>query len=90
MASGVITNPKAYEDWTQSNPLRKWMRDNHVSIMDAAARMEVSISIIQLWSKGVHVPDEESMIKISALMDVDPKTVRRLWRVWMSKRPGAA
>ncbi len=88
MASGVITDKAAYTEWLKGCPLRKWMSINHVSILDAASRMGVSISIIQLWSKGVHFPSDDSLDKIAALMEVKPQSVKRAWRAWFAKRPG--
>lgn len=90
MAKGVIVDQEAYRKWVDANPLRKWMRTNHVAIMDAASRMGVSISIIQLWSRGAHTPSPESMAKIAALTETDPKALSRSWKTWLGKRPGAS
>lgn len=72
------------ETWHEKNPLRKWRHKNKMSIMATASQLRVSMTIVQLWENGVHVPSPENMDKIKVL--VGP-TVERNWKTWIKARP---
>jgi len=81
----VPTSVKADQaTWHEKNPLRKWRHKQGMSIMATASQLRVSMTIVQLWENGVHVPSPENMAKIAAL--VGP-TVERNWKSWIKARP---
>lgn len=73
-----------FREWVDRNPLRAWRRKNGVAIMDAASQMGVSMTIIQLWEKGVHVPSADNFDRLEALVG---STVARDWSKWFNAKP---
>lgn len=75
---------RQFKDWVNENPLRVWRQHGEVSIMETASRLGVSMTLIQLWERGVHVPSEMNMTKLISLLG--PGTVER-WSEWYNRRP---
>jgi DNA-binding transcriptional regulator YiaG len=81
----VSTTVKAEQlAWHEKNPLRKWRRENDMPIMATASQLRVSMTIVQLWENGVHVPSPENMAKIVGLIG---PTAERRWKTWLKARP---
>ena len=76
-----------FHAWIEHNPLRVWRKENRVAIMDAASRLGVSMTIIQLWEKGVHIPSDENLTRLEAL--VGDRTVQD-WSDWYNAKPQLA
>lgn len=83
-AAGV--DRKVFKAWVNECPLRVWRIDNEVPIMQAASNLGVSMTLIQLWERGVHVPSGDNMRK---LVDLLGPTTGKRWAQWMNNRPMA-
>ena len=76
---------RAFDQWVAQNPLRAWRKANGVSIMEAAARLGASMTSVQLWEKGVNVPNDGNFAKIAVL--VRAAGVKRRWADWYNRKP---
>jgi transcriptional regulator with XRE-family HTH domain len=81
----ALSDP-TFKQWVDQCPLRRWRYSfsPHVSIMEAAARLGVSMTLIQLWERGVHIPSGENMCRLQELIGTD--TVAE-WAEWFHTRP---
>lgn len=81
----TATKPKTpWETWWNANPLRAWRKANGVAIMDAASSMGVSMTIVQLWEKGVHIPSDANFDRIDALVG---RSTAKKWSDWYNAKP---
>lgn len=78
------TTATSYDAWVESNPLRTWRKAHDWSIMRLASQLRVSMTIIQLWEKGVHLPSDANIAAIERLCGAE--TVAR-WAAWWNERP---
>lgn len=73
------------DTWVESNPLRVWRKKNRMGVMQTATALGVSMTIIQLWERGTHIPSDENFDKLVALIG---KRIVRDWSNWYSSKPG--
>lgn len=78
---------QALKEWVEANPLRRFRKENGITMMQAASMMGVGMSSVQLWEKGAQRPGEESLKKIGTLVR-DPK-ISETWQQWYAARPGS-
>ena len=74
---------EAHKEWVESNPLRRWRKDNRISIQAASGMLHVSLSTIQLWEAGTE-PNEQNMEKLTRVLG--PNTPKR-WVKWLESNP---
>ena len=75
---------RAFKRWMNDCPLRHWRDENDVTIMHAASVLGVSMTLIQLWERGVHLPNPDNMRKLETL--IGPGTAHR-WADWNNDKP---
>lgn len=73
-----------FAEWMEENPLRRWRYENGCGVMETAARLGVSMTVIQLWERGVHVPRAYNLERIANL--VGEGTIEA-WNDWIERRP---
>ena len=74
---------EAHKQWIEQNPLRRWRKDNRISIQAASGMLHVSLSTIQLWEAGTE-PNEQNMEKLTRVLG--PNAPRR-WKAWLEANP---
>lgn len=79
---------KTWNQWIDQCPIRRYRQDQDppMSVMMAATFFGVSMTLIQLWERGVHVPSEQNMRK---LVDVLGPDTPKQWADWYNRRPQA-
>ena len=75
---------REFKRWMNGCPLRLWREEQDVTIMHAASLLGVSMTLIQLWERGVHLPNPDNMRKLETL--VGPGTPGR-WADWINNKP---
>lgn len=80
----AATTKDDFQVWVDQNPLRVWRAETGWSIMRTATTLGVSMTIIQLWEKGVHVPSEDNLARLQRLMG---DSAIRDWSNWYSSKP---
>ena len=71
--------------WVDKCPLRVWRHARSISILRAAATLDVTTTTIQQWERGAVAPTEDNMTRLAALLD-DEKLAAR-WARWRARRP---
>jgi len=72
--------------WIEGNPLRKYRKEQGLSIMAIASMLGVGMSTVQTWESGAHWPKEENFDHMSSLMG--KTNVEQSWSKWLKSRPG--
>lgn len=75
----------AFELWMEANPLRVWRHESGTSILATASKIKASMTSVQMWERGVHVPGAGHMANIAAVMN-DPE-VHGKWTQWKNRQP---
>lgn len=72
--------------WVDENPLRAWRhaQPKRVSILEAAERIGVGMSMVQMYERGVHKPGQKSADRLAKLLGDDWS---KRWDVWLANRP---
>lgn len=76
----------ARKNWIDANPLRAW-RHAHtpkLTILEAAGRIGVGSSMVQMYERGVHKPGPDRGPAIAALLGTDWST---RWDDWLAAEP---
>lgn len=73
----------SFSEWMERNPLRSWRKASGTSIMEAASRLGVSMTTIQLWERGVNVPTDENLQSLQGLIGDDAMR----WADWWNGKP---
>lgn len=78
-------------NWVNENPLRRWRTDQKpkVSMMDAAAKVGVSMMSVQLWENGGMTPAPENMHRIAEIIGTSVDRLTEAWQGWRDGRPQA-
>lgn len=86
MAQVPQAHRKAFRTWREECPLRKWRKSHEppITIVDAASMLGVSMTLIQLWEKGVHYPSPENMTKLVSILGAKTPGV---WASWLNQKP---
>lgn len=77
---------QARKEWVQRNPIRAW-RYSHtprLSLLDAADRIGVGMSMIQMYERGVHRPTGARADNLAALIGDD---WAQQWDQWLAAKP---
>ena len=77
-----------YDEWKESNPLRKYRKENGISQSQLSLEINVSTATIQYWESGSMIPNPFNLEKISVLIK-EPDIVKA-WSDWYDKRPRLA
>jgi len=69
----------------ETNPLRLIRKARKWSMMDAAARLQVSFTTINVWENGGSTPNAGNMMRIGQLATppVNDKEIQRRWDAWI-------
>lgn len=86
MAS-TMTHKDKIRAWVEENPLRVWRKKNDLAMMDVASGTGMAFSTIQQHEMGGYFPNDESLEKLAAAMDISVATLTRKWRSWYDRRP---
>lgn len=76
----------ARKDWVDQNPIRAW-RLSHtpkLSILEAAERIGVGMSMVQMYERGVHKPGPD---RNDALTELLGKDWSKRWDKWIATKP---
>lgn len=76
----------ARKDWIDRNPLRAWRlaHDPKISILEAAERVGVGMSMIQMYERGVHKPGASKDDTLTKLLGADWSS---RWDKWLASKP---
>lgn len=83
--TNTMSDKRVWKDWIEDNPLRTFRKEREITVMEAATRLHISLSMIQMWERGVHFPSPENMAKIVAFTE-DPEIEQR-WVTWKNSQP---
>ena len=83
--SQAAAPPETFEAWMESNPLRAWRKTTGTPILQAASRIAASMTSIQLWERGVHVPSADHMASLARLTGVEDLASQ--WDAWHARKP---
>ena len=83
----AVTDRKAFKRWVNECPLRVWRLNEDVPILQTASALNKSMTIIQLWERGVHIPTPENMAGIARLTGVDVDKLTAAWLRWHDRKP---
>lgn len=78
---------EATKAWVNRNPLRAWrfaQQPKRLSILEAASRLGVGMSMIQMYERGVHKPGPKTADQIAAALGADWSD---RWDAWLASRP---
>jgi DNA-binding transcriptional regulator YiaG len=73
------------KSWIEANPLRKFRKEQGLSIMAIANMLGVGMSTIQTWESGAHWPKDENFDRMSAIMQ--KTNLEQSWSKWLQSRP---
>lgn len=76
--------PSQFDEWVNRNPLRQWRKERRVSIMQAASQLGASMTIVQLWERGVHIPGDDFMVKLEVMVG---RGCSAHWNEWYNNKP---
>lgn len=81
-----VVDRDGWDAWVDSNPLRRWRKSHQppISIMEASARVGVSMTAVVLWEKGSATPGEINMAALTALIG---KNAPADWDAWTASKP---
>ena len=77
-----------FKKWYAENPLRKWRKENNISMNQCAAMLSISVKSIQLWEQGVYAPLANNFAKISELTEIEVTELIEQWETWKAKING--
>ena len=87
-AAGVLPDASrtAFKEWVDTNPLRVWRlsHDPKVSLLEAAQRLGVGMSMMQMYERGAHKPGRKVAGPIAELLGADWS---EKWDAWYAQRP---
>ena len=75
------------QDWVERHPVRRWRRQEGLSVHSAASMLGVSTSSIQQYEAGATHPRDETIERMAERMGRTPENLRRAWTNWEAKRP---
>lgn len=78
---------EARRAWVQRNPLRRWREANDYTMADAAGKMGVAFTSVQLWETGGRLPSDDGIDRIAALMSEPADKVRAAFQRWHKRQP---
>lgn len=72
--------------WVDQNPIRAWRLAHtpKLTILDAADRIGVGMSMIQMYEKGVHKPGPD---RNDTLVELLGKDWSKKWDKWVEAKP---
>lgn len=78
----------AFAAWVEQNPIRVWRhsRDPHVPLHEAASRLGVGMSMIQMYERGVHRPGPSRKAQFAAVLG---ESWASDWDTWLKNKPTA-
>lgn len=86
--AAVVTDADREERqaWIDRNPLRAWRHSQpkRVSILEAAERIGVGMSMVQMYERGVHKPGPSKAQAVAAVLGSDWSD---RWDAWLASRP---
>lgn len=77
----------AVKEWVDRNPLRAWrlgQQPKRLSILEAAQRIGVGMSMVQMYERGVHKPGPRKSEVLSRYLGSDWSDQ---WDAWLASRP---
>jgi len=89
-APGGVTH-EAWRDFRDQGPLRKWRKAEGLSLKFVSSEvLNVSMTMIQLYERGVHPVPENKYPALADAMGVSEATVRRRFSAWSKLDPRGA
>lgn len=76
---------REHRHWIEQNPLRTFRKHHQLSMMNAAALLDVNMTTIQQWESGSNRPNEENMQNLGRLLGVEQMC--GLWDAWYNSKP---
>ena len=78
----------SFDQWVDENPLRKWrlsQEPKKLSILEAAGRIGVGMSMVQMYEKGLHKPAKPEVVaRMASNLGTDWSAD---WDAWLARRP---
>jgi len=76
--------PDEYDQWVETNPLRRWRHERGYSYMKACALIGVSMTVMQMWERGVNPPNPANMHRLNTVVG---KGTDVAWARWLERKP---
>lgn len=76
----------ARKDWIDQNPIRAWRLAHTppLTILEAASRIGVGMSMVQMYERGVHKPGPD---RDAALTELLGRDWSKRWDKWAAAQP---